>query len=53
MLYESTDNMAIDSAKGDIFVPPPKYWNKRQKYITITDDMPDEQKDIAIAKIKK
>ena len=41
---------AIDSAKGDVFVPPPKYWNKKQKYVSITEDMPEEEKRAAILK---
>ena len=41
---------AIDSAKCDVFVPPPKYWNKKQKYVSITEDMPEEEKRAAILK---
>lgn len=35
---------AIDHAKGCVFESYPKYWTHRQKYIPITDDMTDEQK---------
>lgn len=35
---------AIDHAKGAVFKSYPKYWSHRQKYIPITDDMTDEQK---------
>lgn len=35
---------AIDHAKGAVYTPPNKYWSHRQKYIQITDDMTDEQK---------
>lgn len=35
---------AIDHAKGTVYTPPNKYWSHRQKYIQITDDMTDEQK---------
>ena len=35
---------AIDKAKGVVYSAPPKYWSHRQKYIQITDDMTDEQK---------
>lgn len=33
-----------DKAKGVVYSAPPKYWSHRQKYIPITDDMTDEQK---------
>lgn len=33
---------AIDSTKGDIFIPPPKHWTKRQKFIEITSNMTEE-----------
>ena len=36
---------AIDSTKGMVFVPPPAYWNKRQKYIPIPDDADKETTD--------
>ena len=36
---------AIDSCKGMVFVPPPSYWNKRQKYIPIPDDANKETAD--------
>lgn len=35
---------AIDHAKGAVYTPPNKYWSHRQKYIQITDDMTDKQK---------
>lgn len=35
---------AIDHAKGAVFKSYPKYWSHRQKYISVTDDMTDEQK---------
>lgn len=35
---------AIDHAKGAVYTPPSKYWSHRQKYIPITDDMTDKQK---------
>lgn len=35
---------AIDKAKGCVYSSYPKYWSHRQKYIPITDDMTDEQK---------
>lgn len=36
---------AIDSTKGMVFVPPPAYWNKRQKYIPIPEDADEETID--------
>ena len=48
--YQGT---AIDSAKGDIFVPPPKYWNKKQKYLVINDDMTQQEKDDILQKNKE
>ena len=36
--YQGT---CIDACKGDIFVPPPKYWYKKQKYKT-TDGITDK-----------
>lgn len=36
----------IDAAKGEIFIPPPKEWSKKQKYISITSEMtPKEKKE--------
>lgn len=48
--YQGT---AIDATKGDVFVPPPKYWSKKQKFIQITDDMTEEQKQSALVENKK
>ncbi len=33
---------AIDATKGDVFIPPPKLWSKKQKFVKITDDMSPE-----------
>lgn len=38
---------SIDAAKGAVFVPPNPIWSHRQKYIPITDNMTDEQKQEA------
>lgn len=37
---------AIDATKGDIFIPPPKNWSKRRRYIQL-DGLTDEQRKIA------
>lgn len=34
---------AIDSTKGDIFVPPPKYWSKKLKYIQSNKSLSEEE----------
>lgn len=34
---------AIDATKGDVFVPPPKHWSKKMKFIPITEGMNEEQ----------
>lgn len=44
---------AIDATKGDVFVPPPKSWSKRQRFIRIEDSMTKEEKIIAEEKNKK
>ena len=38
---------AIDATKGNVFTPPPKEWSRKQNYIEITDDMTENQKEIA------
>lgn len=35
---------AIDSAKGDVFVPPPKLWYKKQKFIQFPENCTDEER---------
>lgn len=35
---------AIDSAKGDVFVPPPKHWSKKQKFLAFPDNITEEQR---------
>lgn len=42
--YQGT---AIDHAKGCVYNPPNKNWSHRQKYILITDNMTEEQKQEA------
>ena len=34
---------AIDATKGMVYVPPPSYWNKKQKYIPIPENATEEQ----------
>ena len=35
---------AIDSAKGDVFVPPPKIWSKKQKFLQFPDNCTEEER---------
>lgn len=44
---------AIDATKGDVFIPPPKHWSKKQKYIKIEDDLSEEEKLEIIRKNKE
>lgn len=39
--YQGT---CIDSAKGDVFVPPPKVWSKKQKFIQIPKDATESER---------
>lgn len=35
---------AIDAAKGDVFVPPPKFWSKKQKFLPFPEGISEEQR---------
>ena len=34
---------AIDATKGMVYTPPPSYWNKKQRYISIPEDATEDQ----------
>lgn len=34
----------IDATKGNVFVPPPKFWSKKQKFIQFPENCTDEER---------
>ena len=36
---------AIDQTKGDVFIPPPKFWSKKQRFVQTLDGMPELQQN--------
>lgn len=35
---------AIDSTKGDVFIPPPRHWSKKTRYKHIDENLSEEEK---------
>lgn len=44
---------AIDATKGDIFIPPPKFWSSGQSHLVVEDGMTDIEKENILKENKK
>lgn len=51
--YVERQGIYCDSTKGEELQPVPIFWSKKQKYISITEEMSEEEKSLAVKQNKE